>query len=124
MTKYTITHIFANNTYNVNFKTKLQGEELSETIAYLMFLSDEIKHANDLGGIEIVLLLKSYYDNTLEILDAEEKCDWIIDEYFTWECHCSKAESILNNEKYHRKGLKETIKHMLIHNEELLKVGE
>lgn len=125
MTKYTITHSYAINptTYNVKFKTRLQGEALSETIAYLMFLSDEIKHASELGGIELVLLLKSFYDNTLEILDDNEKCEWIIDEYFTWEYHCSNADSILNNAKYHRKGLKQTIAHMLNHNEELLKAG-
>lgn len=125
MTKYTLTRHYVTNpsTYNVNFKTNLEGEELSETIAYLMFLSDDIKHAHELGGIEIIILLKAFYDNSLEILDSEEKCEWMIDEYYTWEYYCSKADSILNNEKYHRNGLKETIQYMLNHNEELLKVG-
>lgn len=119
---YKLTHCLANNkeSYEVLFSSKLRVEYLSNVIAYIQFLTDEISHAKELSSIEIVSLLKMFYDNDIEILDNNEVVKFTIDEYDNWEFYCSAAEQILKNENYIRKGLSSFIKKMLLNQEELL----
>jgi len=119
---YKLTHCLAINkeNYEVIFSSKLRPEYLSNVIAHIQFLTDEISHAKELSSIEIVSLLKMFYDNDIEIIDDNGVVKFTIDEYDNWEFYCSAAEQILNNEKYKRKGLSSFIKKMLLNQEELL----
>lgn len=119
---YELTHYHAidKSKYNLKFKTTLRQHYLCQIIAYIQFLTDEIKHASEVGGIEIALLLKSFYDSELEFIDMDEPTEWTIDEYDNWEFYCSGAEGILNNKEFHREGLHHAIQHLLTHQEVLL----
>jgi|GEM_PF-5952811 len=119
---YKLTHYYANNkdSYDVLFSCKLRPKYLSNIIAHIQFLTDEISHAKELASIEIVSLLKMFYDNNIEILDNKEVVKFTIDEYDNWEFYCSVADQILKNENYKRKGLSSFIKKMLLNQEELL----
>lgn len=64
---YKLTHFYAKNkdSYDVSFSSKLRPEYLSNVIAHIQFLTDEISHAKELSSIEIVSLLKMFYDNDI-----------------------------------------------------------
>ncbi|MEK4122057.1 hypothetical protein [Lysinibacillus sp. FSL K6-0102] len=119
---YKLTHYYAKEkeSYDVIFSSKLRPEYLSNVIAHIQFLTDEISHAKELASIEIVSLLKMFYDNDIEILDNNEVAKFTIDEYDNWEFYCSAADQILKNKNYVRKGLESFIKKLLLNQEELL----
>lgn len=113
MKKYTLTHLYAINKeeYNVNFESQLSMGELFEIIAYIQFITDDIKHAEELSAIEIFGVLKTFYDDS--IVYTSQEGDYIIDEHQVWESLCGKAEQIMGNEKFYRENLIRYINQLL-----------
>lgn len=93
---------------------------MSNIIAYIQFLTDEIKHASELTAIEMVTILKMFYDDSIELLEDDTQCKFTIDEYESWEFYCGVAEKLLNNTEYQRAGLNKFIKKLSINQETLL----
>lgn len=125
MANYLLTDGYAidKDKYNVAFKTNIASGELTCIIANIQFLTDEIKHAAELSAIEIVSVLKMFYDNTILLINDDSNVDYIIDEYVNWEYYCGSAEEILNHPQYQREGLEEFIVKLLENQEMLNAIG-
>ncbi len=124
MVNYLLTHSFAKDkdSYDVKFKSNLRVTYLSNIIAYIQFLTDDIKHASELSAIETVMILKMFYDESIELLDDDVDCKFIIDEYENWEFYCGVADKLLNDQEYQRDGLSKFIEKLLLNQESLIDV--